>query len=51
MASGFGSGSTHPSHDLGGKQYDPPAPAYEDMDTGDQDEDEHITFSIFGRLL
>ena len=43
MTYGSGSASGPPSQNLGGEQYDPPAPAYDDMDTGDQDEEEHVT--------
>ena len=43
MAYGFGSGFAPPSHDHGGEQYDPPTPAYQDMDFGDQNEEEHVT--------
>ena len=41
----YGSGSTSAPllHDLGGEQYDPPAPPYDDIDTGDQDKEEHLT--------
>ena len=45
MAYGSGSASAPLSHDFGGKQYDPPAPPNEDMDTVDHDEEEHVTSS------
>ena len=43
MAYGSGSASAPPSNDLGGEQYDPPAPSYDDMDTGDHDDEEYVT--------
>ena len=43
MTYGSRSDSASPSQDHGGKQYDLPTPAYEDMDFGDQDEKEHMT--------
>ena len=43
MAYGSGSTSAPASHDLRNEQYDPPAPPYDDMDTGDHDEEEHVT--------
>ena len=43
MAYGSGSASVPPSHDQGGKQYDPLALAYDDMDTEDQDDKKHVT--------
>ena len=43
MTYGSGSDSALPTHDLGGEQYDPPAPTFEDIDIGDQDEEEHVT--------
>ena len=43
MTYGSGSGSTPPSQDNGGEQYDPSTPIYENMDFGDQDEEEHVT--------